>query len=121
MTYGKLQSLSNTVKLKKNCGSCCATLTSKLDSFNRILLLLVIPLSYILLKLTAQPHINHVDNKTSSNPFCVILQHITKKTPMKYTAIFHCCKIDNFQMKNCDVFLIFAQNIDCGYILEPPQ
>ena len=24
-------------------------------------------------------------------------------------------------MKNCDVFLIFAQNIDCGYTLEPPQ
>ena len=32
-------------------------------------------------------------------------------------------KNDNFQMKNCDiqVFLIFAQNIDCGYTLEPPQ
>ena len=26
------------------------------------------------------------------------------------------CKIDNFQMKRCDIFLIFAQNIDCGYI-----
>ena len=24
-------------------------------------------------------------------------------------------------MKNCDVFLIFAQNIDCGYTLEPPH
>ena len=24
-------------------------------------------------------------------------------------------------MKNCDVFLIFARNIDCWYILEPPQ
>ena len=22
-------------------------------------------------------------------------------------------------MKNCDIFLIFAQNIDCGYTLEP--
>ena len=21
----------------------------------------------------------------------------------------------------CDIFLIFAQNIDCGYTLEPPQ
>ena len=29
--------------------------------------------------------------------------------------IFHGCIKDNFQMKNCDVFLIFAQNIDCGY------
>ena len=24
----------------------------------------------------------------------------------------------NFQMKKCDIFLIFALNIDCGYTLE---
>ena len=24
-------------------------------------------------------------------------------------------------MKNGDIFFIFAQNIDCGYTLEPPQ
>ena len=36
-------------------------------------------------------------------------------TPMQYTVIFDSCKNDNFQMKNCDMFLIFAQNIDCGY------
>ena len=40
---------------------------------------------------------------------------------MQYTAIFHGCKNDNFQMKIFDIFLIFAQNIDCGYTLEPPQ
>ena len=40
---------------------------------------------------------------------------------MQYTAIFHGCKNDYFQMKNCDVFLIFAQNIDCVCMLEPPQ
>ena len=44
-----------------------------------------------------------------------------KNMPMQYTAIFHGRKNDNFQMKNCDSFLIFAQNIDCGYTLEPPQ
>ena len=38
-----------------------------------------------------------------------------------HTAIFHGYKNDNFQMKNCDIFLIFAQNIDRGYTLEPPQ
>ena len=27
----------------------------------------------------------------------------------------------NFQIKNSDIFLISAQNIDCGYSLEPPQ
>ena len=42
-------------------------------------------------------------------------------TPMQYTAIFHGCKKINFQMKNYIIFLIFAQNIDCGYTLEPPQ
>ena len=26
-----------------------------------------------------------------------------------------------FQLKNLDIFLIFAQNIDCGYTLEPPR
>ena len=41
--------------------------------------------------------------------------------PMQYTAIFHGCENDNFQVKNCDTFLIFAQNIDRGYTLEPPQ
>ena len=42
-------------------------------------------------------------------------------TPMLYTAIFHGCKNVIFQMKKYNIFLIFAQNIDCGYTLEPPQ
>ena len=33
---------------------------------------------------------------------------------------FLALKIENFQLKNFDIFLIFAQNIDCGYTLEPP-
>ena len=40
---------------------------------------------------------------------------------VQYTVIFHGCKNDNFQMKYCNTFHIFAQNIDCGYTLEPPQ
>ena len=28
---------------------------------------------------------------------------------------------DNVQMNYCDFFLIFPQNIDCGYTLEPPH
>ena len=31
------------------------------------------------------------------------------------------CKNENFQWKFFDIFLIFAQNIDCGYTLEPPR
>ena len=38
---------------------------------------------------------------------------------MQYTAIFT-LKNDNFQLKVFDYFNIFAQNIDCGYTLEPP-
>ena len=31
-------------------------------------------------------------------------------------------KNENFQQKNFDIFFfIFAQNIDCGYTLEPPR
>ena len=44
-----------------------------------------------------------------------------ENTPMQCTGIFHGRKNDNFQMKNDDIFLIFAQNIDCGYTLEPPH
>ena len=41
--------------------------------------------------------------------------------PMQYTEIFKLVKNENFQLKLLDIFLIFAQNIDCGYTLEPPR
>ena len=44
-----------------------------------------------------------------------------ENTPMQYTVIFHSCKNNNFQMKNCDTFLILAQNIDFGNTLEQPH
>ena len=34
--------------------------------------------------------------------------------------IFHGCRNGNFLMKKFGIFLIFAQNIDCGYMLELP-
>ena len=34
---------------------------------------------------------------------------------------FLALKVENFQLKKIDIFLIFAQNIDCGYTLEPPR
>ena len=30
-------------------------------------------------------------------------------------------KNENFQIKNSDIFHVDAQNIDCGYSLEPPR
>ena len=41
--------------------------------------------------------------------------------PMQYTKIFKVVKDENFQYKNFDIVLIFAQNIDCRYTLEPPR
>ena len=40
---------------------------------------------------------------------------------MQYTVIFLSCKKENFIGKKFDIFLIFAQNIYCGYTLEPPR
>ena len=40
---------------------------------------------------------------------------------MQYKEIFKVVKNENFQQKKIDIFLIFAQNIDCGYKLEPPR
>ena len=33
---------------------------------------------------------------------------------------FEALKIENFHLKNFDFYNVFAQNIDCGYTLEPP-
>ena len=45
---------------------------------------------------------------------------LRKHAHMIYSKFFR-SKIDNFQRKIFDIFLIFAQNIDCGYTLEPPR
>ena len=41
---------------------------------------------------------------------------LRKHARMIYSNFFR-SKIDNFQRKIFDIFLIFAQNIDCGYTL----
>ena len=55
------------------------------------------------------------------DPLCSGKTFHYSNTPMQYTAIFHGCKNFNFQMKKYNIFLIFAQNIDFGYTLEPPH
>ena len=40
---------------------------------------------------------------------------------MQYTENFLVVKMKIFPGKIFDIFLIFAQNIDCGYTLEPPR
>ena len=63
---------------------------------------------------------NHVP-KIMFFPISTHFKNHNENTPMQYAAIFHGSKNGNLQMKICDIFLIFAQNIDCGYTLEPPQ
>ena len=46
---------------------------------------------------------------------------ITKTCPCNIQRFFSGSKIENFIGKKIVIFLIFAQNIDCGYTLEPPR
>ena len=46
---------------------------------------------------------------------------ITKTCQSFYTEIFKVEKNENFQWQMSAIFLIFAQNIDCGYTLELPH
>ena len=43
-----------------------------------------------------------------------------KHSHVKY-SIFNALKIENVQSKHFDILNIFVQNIDCGYMLEPPH
>ena len=44
-----------------------------------------------------------------------------ENTPIQIYRKFHLQKTENFQIKNSDISHISAQNIDCGYSLEPPR
>ena len=44
-----------------------------------------------------------------------------ENTPIQIYWKFHHKKLKSLKMKNSDIFHISAQNIDCGYSLEPPR
>ena len=44
-----------------------------------------------------------------------------ENTPIQIYWKFHHQKNSKFSDKNSDIFHISAQNIDCGYLLEPPR
>ena len=50
----------------------------------------------------------------------LIIDHY-ENTPIQIHCKCYRWKYENIKMKNCDIFLIFAQNIDLGYSLEPPR
>ena len=57
------------------------------------------------------------DSKMNEYP-----QHIIMKTRLfKYTENFTPKNLSFLDKKNSDIFQISAQNIDCVYLLEPPQ
>ena len=56
-----------------------------------------------------------------AEPITSIFRVHYENMPMQYKEIFKVVKNENFPLKNFDIFLIFAQNIDCGYSLEPPR
>ena len=66
-----------------------------------------------------------VSNHLTAMPEVVGLrlpQTSTKTCLFKYTEkIILPPKNENFQIKISDIFHISAQNIDCGYSLEPPR
>ena len=59
----------------------------------------------------------------SSPPHSLTLLHCQ---PLRKHACSNILKIlppknENFQIKNSDIFHISAQNVDCGFSLEPPR
>ena len=61
---------------------------------------------------------DYIFTKSVQSELCFTLR---KPTHATYSDFFTAVKNDNFQSKSFDYFHIFAQNIDCGYTLEPPQ
>ena len=53
--------------------------------------------------------------------YCVFFYIHYENTPIQMYCKFYHQKNENFQIKNSDIFHISAQNIDCGYSLEPPR
>ena len=66
---------------------------------------------------TGSTLVDHMNTKQTPHMDLVHYENM----PMQYLAIFHGCNNENFQMKKVNIFLTFAQNIDCGCTLEPPQ
>ena len=82
---------------------------------------------FLKLKLYVFPCSTAISDFSSIFPSCYLCEGqkygltcpLRKPAHMIYSNVFR-SKIDNFQGKIFDIFLIFAQNMDFGYTLEPP-
>ena len=63
---------------------------------------------------------NTVGREHSCNIHINQFKDITKTCPCNIQRIFLNSKKGKFHWKKFDIFNIFAQNIDCGYMLEQP-
>ena len=67
-------------------------------------------------------HHKYIMSTEGSKVSCSMSQQFHyENLTMQYTEKFFGCKNEIFQWTNFNIFLIFAQNIDCGYTLELPR
>ena len=78
---------------------------------------MVIPLLGVKTRCTDKSTAEHYEH-TYILASCLAIHY--ENMPMEYT-VFLALRTGNFQLKFFNIFLIFAQNIDCGYTLEPPR
>ena len=65
---------------------------------------------------------NKIERKFRNICLLKLLLYHYENLPMKYTETFLICKTEKiFSRFFFNIFLIFAQNIDYGYTLEPPR
>ena len=68
----------------------------------------------------------YIGNKTNNKGTNTPIRKLFSSPSLRKHAYLNILKIfppknENFQIKNSDIFHISAQNIDCGYSLEPPR
>ena len=63
---------------------------------------------------------SHCNNQRTNGPEAIVDNHY-ENLPMQYTEIFELEKLKLSADFFIFCFLIFAQNIDCGYTLELPR
>ena len=63
----------------------------------------------------------HFKNEGLTKILLAVRFHHYENTPIQIHWKFYHQKMAIFQIKNSDIFHISAQNIDCGYSLEPPR
>ena len=68
-------------------------------------------------------HLNYLITIITVVPLCIFIVRSSSLRKHPYSNILKILplKKENFQIENSDIFHISAQNIDCGYSLEPPR